>query len=69
MDIELLTQSERASLLEGLRSKRLAERAEIGVLYGESFAAALRLVGKGNDADKVLEMVERVRRLTFEVRP
>jgi len=68
MNIEQLTQSEQAALLNGLRYKRIVEAADMGVLYGESFAAALRVLGNGSDADKVEEMIKRVRNMTLEVR-
>ena len=68
MNIEQLTQSEQAALLNGLRYKRIVEAADMGVLYGESFAAALRVLGNSSDADKVEEMIKRVRNMTLEVR-
>ena len=66
-DIELLTDSERAALLQGLRFKRLVQAADMGPLYGDSFAAALRTLGMDSDADKVEEMVKSIRKLTLEV--
>ena len=66
MNIEQLTQSEQAALLNGLRYKRIVEAADMGPLYGDSFAAALRTLGMGSDADKVEEMVKSIRKLTLE---
>lgn len=66
-DIELLTDSERAALLQGLRFKRLAHAAQMGPLYGEAFASALRTLGMDSDADKVEEMVKSIHKLTLEV--
>lgn len=66
-DIELLTDSERAALLQGLRFKRLVQAADMGPLYGDSFAAALRTLGMDSDADKVEEMVKSIHKLTLEV--
>jgi len=67
MNIEQLTQSEQAALLNGLRYKRIVEAADMGPLYGDSFAAALRTLGMDSDADKVEEMVKSIRKLTLEV--
>lgn len=67
MNIEILTQSERAALLQGLRFKRLVEATDMGPLYGDSFAAALRTLGMSSDADKVEEMVKSIRELILEV--
>lgn len=66
-DIELLTDSERAALLQGLRFKRLVQAADMGPLYGEAFASALRTLGMDSDADKVEEMVKSIHKLTLEV--
>ena len=66
IDIERLTQSEQAALLDGLRYKRLVETADMGVLYGEAFADALRVLGNDSDADTVEEMIERIRALEVQ---
>jgi hypothetical protein len=57
---ETMTNSDKASLLEGLRAKRKAESADMAIAMGLALASHLDAIGMNREAGEVEAIVSRV---------
>jgi hypothetical protein len=60
MILETMTDSDKASLLEGLRAKRKAESTDIAIAMGLALASHLDAIGMNREAGEVEAIVSRV---------